>query len=106
MTERDELIEAEPLEPDAPVSLAQLCRVFDVHADYVIELVQVGVVEPFGGRRPSDWQFPAHAIVRMRRALRLRYDLAVEPAGAALALDLIEEVERLRARLRALDGER
>jgi chaperone modulatory protein CbpM len=105
MSERDHPIEAEPLDPGTPVSLAQLCRVFDVHADYVIELVEVGVVEPFGGRRPSDWQFPAHAIVRMRRALRLRHDLSVEPAGAALALDLIEEVDRLRARLRALEGE-
>jgi chaperone modulatory protein CbpM len=104
MTYPDESIDAEPLEPDTPVSLAELCRVFDVHADYVIELVEVGVVEPFGGRRPSDWRFPAHAIVRMRRALRLGHDLSIEPQGAALALDLIEEVERLRARLRAVDA--
>lgn len=104
MSSHDEPLEAEPLEPDAPVSLGQLCRVFDVHADYVIELVEVGVVEPVAGRRPSEWRFPARAIVRMRRALRLRRDLAVEPAGAALALDLIEEVRALRARVRALES--
>ncbi|MDZ7747482.1 MAG: hypothetical protein U5K43_00370 [Halofilum sp. (in: g-proteobacteria)] len=31
------------------------------------------------GRRPSEWRFPARAIARMRRALRLRHDLAVDP---------------------------
>ena len=104
MSDRDDPIEAEPLDPEAPISLGQLCRVFEVHADYVIELVDVGVVEPIAGRRPSEWRFPAHAIVRMRRALRLHHDLAIEPAGAALALDLIEEVRVLRARVRALES--
>lgn len=104
MTRRDQPVPAEPLDPESPVSLGELCRVFDVHADYVIELVEVGVVEPMAGRRPSEWRFPARAIVRMRRALRLRHDLAVDPAGAALALDLIEEVRRLRARVRALES--
>jgi chaperone modulatory protein CbpM len=103
MSRRDELPEPEVLDPHAHVSLGELCRVFDVHADYVIELVEVGVVEPLEGRRPSEWRFPAHSIVRMRRALRLSHDLAVEPAGAALALDLIEEVRALRARVRALE---
>ena len=104
MSRRRNGLQAEPIDPDSPVSLGELCRVFDVHADYVIELVDVGVIEPMAGRRPSDWRFPAHALVRMRRALRLHHDLAVEPAGAALALDLIEEVRRLRVRVRALEG--
>ena len=103
MRAQDMPVEAEPLDPGAPVSLGELCRVFDVHADYIIDLVDVGVVEPIGGRRPSDWWFPAHAIVRIRRAIRLQADLDVEPAGAAVALDLIEEINALRARLRALD---
>lgn len=94
---------AAPVDAEAPLSLGQLCRVLDVHADYVIEMVEVGVIEPTDGRRPSEWRFPAHALWRLRRALRLRYDLAVDPAGAALALDLLEEIQALRARVRALE---
>jgi len=103
MTEHDEPLQAEALDAAAALTLLQLCRVFDVHADYVIELVEVGVVEPAEGHRPAEWRFPAQALVRMRRALRWHRELAVDPAGAALALDLLEEVEMLRARLRALD---
>lgn len=94
---------AAPVDAEAPLSLGQLCRVFDIHADYVIEMVEVGVVEPVGGGRPSEWRFPAHALLRLRRALRLRSDLALDPAGAALALDLLEELRELRARVRALE---
>lgn len=101
--ERRSTLVAAPVEAEAPLSLGQLCRVLDIHADYVIEMVEVGVIEPLEGRRPSEWHFPAHALWRLRRALRLRYDLAVDPAGAALVLDLLEEVQALRARVRALE---
>ncbi|MDZ7749069.1 MAG: chaperone modulator CbpM [Halofilum sp. (in: g-proteobacteria)] len=101
MSNRDEPVIAYPVGSETAITLAELCRVFDIHADDVIELVEYGVVEPFAGQHPSQWCFPAQAMVRMRRALRLRRDLAIEPAGAALALDLIEEVRYLRARVRS-----
>ena len=41
----------------------------------------------------------------MHRVIRLQHDLRVNLAGAALALDLLDEIDQLRARLRALDQE-
>jgi chaperone modulatory protein CbpM len=38
-------------------------------------------------------------------ALRLQRDLDIDLAGAALALELLDEIESLRARLRAMGGE-
>lgn len=99
----DEPITGQPVGSESGITLAELCRVFEIHADDVIELVEYGVVEPYAGKYPSHWRFPGHALVRVRRALRLRRDLAVEPAGAALALDLIEELQVLRSRLAALE---
>ncbi len=103
---RDEpAIEAELLEALEPVGLRELCRVCDIEAEYVIDMVEVGVIEPHAGRRPNEWRFPPHALIRLQRAVRLRRDLSVEPAGAALALDLIDEVAELRRRLRRLEGD-
>ena len=96
---------AEPLDQTGPLSLGEICDACGLQADYVIDLVQVGVVEPVEGRHPREWRFHPHAIVRVQRALRLRRDLAVDPGGAALVLDLIEEVRELRQRLRAVEGE-
>ena len=42
---------------------------------------------------------------RVRRAQRLQRDLGVNTPGIALALELLEEVESLRARLRRFDLE-
>lgn len=87
------------------VTMRELCRVFELRADEVVELVEFGVVEPVRGRSPSDWYFSATAIARVRRALRLRHDLQIDYAGVALVLDLLEEVRDLRSRLHALDRE-
>lgn len=94
---------ARPLDEEGPLSLGEICRVCALDADHVIDMVQVGIVEPIEGRQPPEWRFDPHAIVRARRALRLRRDLAVDLNGAALVLDLLEEVQDLRARLRALE---
>jgi chaperone modulatory protein CbpM len=44
--------------------------------------------------------FSGCALLRARAALRLVRDLEVSVAGAALVLDLLDEIETLRARLR------
>jgi len=39
----------------------------------------------------------------VRTAARLRRDLELDAAGIALALELLDEIDLLRARLRSLD---
>ena len=58
-------------------------------------MVEEGIVEPRGDA-PSDWRFTGRSLFRAQRALNLARDLRVNWSGAALALDLLEEIERLR----------
>jgi len=83
------------------VSLADLCRACSVDAERIIELVEIGLLEPRGGGM-VDWRFSGVAIYRARTALRLRQDLQVNLAGAALAVELLEEIHALRRRLQSL----
>jgi chaperone modulatory protein CbpM len=69
----------------------------------VYELVEEGVLEP-AGRDPQRWRFHGISVRRVRCAQRLEQDLGVNVAGAAVVLDLLEELERLRSRLRRLEG--
>lgn len=92
----------ELLGEDRGVTLAEVCRICGVSADEVIEMVEEGVVEPEQEGR-TRWRFHSVSVWRVRRAVQFRQDLGVNNAGAALALDLLEEVERLRARLRHLE---
>jgi chaperone modulatory protein CbpM len=97
-----ELIYAEVVDDDAEVTLGELCRICHVSAERVLELVDEGIVEP-KGRETAQWRFRAVSIRRARSALRLQRDLGVNTAGAALALDLLEELEAMRARLRRFE---
>jgi chaperone modulatory protein CbpM len=92
------------LEEQTQLTLADLCRACAVHAERIIELVDAGVLEPLG-REPALWRFGGASLYRARRALRLQRDIGIDLAGAALALELLDEIESLRARLRALGVE-
>jgi len=90
------------LEEQPTFSLGELCRVCGVHAEWVAALVEEGVLEP-RGRAMSRWRFPGASVQRVQAVLRLQRDLDINLAGAALALELMEEVRVLRARLLALE---
>jgi chaperone modulatory protein CbpM len=89
------------LEEQTQLTLAELSRACSVHAECIIELVEEGVLAPVG-REPRSWRFTGIHMRHARVALRLQRDLGINLAGAALALQLLDEVETLRARLRAL----
>ena len=93
------LLSGEVLEEDVELTLAELCRACHLSAEQVLELVEQGLIEP-RGREPARWHFHGISVRRVRCAQRLEQDLGVNVAGAALALELLEELEQLRIRLR------
>ena len=92
------------LEEQTGLSLADLCRACAAEADRIIELVNEGVLAPVGDA-PDYWRFTGVHLHRARVALRLESDLGVNLAGAALALELMDELQTLRARLQRLEGQ-
>lgn len=85
------------------ISLGELTRTCRVHAEWVMELVDEGVIEPRSpGEVPSQhWRFSATTIVRVQKARRLQHDLGVNLPGVALALQLLDRIDALESRLRA-----
>jgi len=105
MTEPEsEILSGTILEEDSEVSLAQLCEACAVHAEAVEAMIEEGIVAPLGGGI-SKWRFTRSSVVRVRTVLRVQRDLHVNLAGAALALDLLERIEALNARLKSLESE-
>ncbi|MFP4155457.1 MAG: chaperone modulator CbpM [Halothiobacillaceae bacterium] len=83
------------LEEEVELSLGQLSRRCALSAEEVLLLVEEGIVEPVRGR-PGPWRFDGLSLRRAQRAVTLRRDLGVNWAGAALALDLLDELAQLR----------
>ena len=80
------------------LTLEELCQACGAHADWIISLVEESIIEPHGDKIQS-WRFSGVSLVKARSALRLERDLGVNLAGIALALDLLEELESLRAQI-------
>lgn len=102
--DRRDLLTGEIIDDDMEFSLAELCRACRLPAERVIELVEHGIIEPVGPE-PGLWRFQAISLRRVRSVQRLEQDLGVNIAGAALALDLLAELEVLRTRLARLDDD-
>jgi chaperone modulatory protein CbpM len=98
----DTLLDATIVDERMEVTLAELCRACAADAEQIFEMVEIGLLEPRGGGT-AEWRFSGVALYRARTALRLRRDLQVNLAGAALALDLLEEIRSLRRRLGGLE---
>ena len=84
------------------LSLAELCRCCAIPAEQVLIMVEQGIIEPQETRITSSrWVFASPQILRLKTAMRLQHDLGINIAGAALALDLLDEVKQLRQQLKA-----
>jgi chaperone modulatory protein CbpM len=97
MTTEPETLHGIVLDERVEFSLHQVCRICGTEEDMIIALVQEGVVEPL--RPTDDMAFSAAALLRIRKAIRLQQDLGVNLAGAALALELIDDIARLEQAL-------
>lgn len=90
-----DVLEVVLLDETVQFTLSELCSSCEVTREIVVEIVAEGIVEPFGPS-PEQWRFSGVALTRVQRVLRLQRDFGVNLPGAALALDLLEELERLR----------
>lgn len=95
---KQEILNGILLDEQTELSLNELCRACSSSAEWIIELVEEGVLEPVIYQR-TQWRFSASSLKKARTAMRLQRDLGINLAGIALALDLLDEIETLESRL-------
>ena len=100
MTEyENSLVEGHVIDDNTEITIVQLCRRCSVESELVERLVAEGIIEPT--RQEGEMlYFPQSCTRRTRVVMRLRSDLGVNMAGAALALELLERIEKLQSQLR------
>lgn len=95
-----DLLSGDLIEQDLEFTAEELCRSCRLQLDYVLALVQEGVLDP-SGEDHAQWRFKLSSVRRVRTAIRLQRDLGVNLAGAALALELLERIAELEGRRRS-----
>lgn len=92
------------VEEELQLTLAELCRACRAPEHALRVWVVEGVLSP-AEPAAADWRFTGDALRRARLAARLQRDLDVNAAGIALALDLLDRIAALEARLQRAGAE-
>ena len=88
----------EVIEQRVELTLTELCRYGGADEHVVVELVAHGLIDPVGGGL-TPWRFTGSTLTVIRRASRLMHDLGLNAAGAAVAIELLDRIERLERHL-------
>ncbi|HEX9207346.1 MAG TPA: chaperone modulator CbpM [Steroidobacteraceae bacterium] len=104
MTNGDRILEAHVLDATTWLRVDELCARVHVERHWIVELVDLGALEPVGGNDPGDWTFALSDVPRVHAMTRLVEDLGVNLPGAAIILELAEERRRLLAQLQQWSG--
>ena len=99
---------SEPVEvvnEEMSFTLPEVCAHCGARVEFIVELVEYGVIAPLKGADTESWAFDVWALARLKCALRLHRDLEINLPGLAVSLDLLDEVQRLRQQVELLDGQ-
>jgi len=85
---------------DEPLTFDVVATIVGAKRSLVVQLVRQGLIETVD-TGTDEPRLPRRTVVRIRRMQRLRRDLEVNFAGAAIILDLVGRIEQLNRELQA-----
>ncbi len=91
-------IEGSIVEDEVHMSIVEISQTTRAPEELIMSWVSEGVLSP-AGSSPEDWRFSGDSLRRAKTAAHLSYDLELNTPGVALALDLLDEITRLRNQL-------
>jgi chaperone modulatory protein CbpM len=100
MNNGDRILQAQLLDETTWVRVEELCARVHVERQWIVELVEIGALEPRAGDAPDAWAFAIADVLRVSAMRRLVDELGVNLPGAAIILELVEERRRLLSQLR------
>ncbi len=91
-------IEGSIVEDEMHMSIVEISQATRAPEELIMSWVSEGVLSP-AGSSPEDWRFSGDSLKRAKTAAHLTHDLELNTPGVALALDLLDEITRLRNQL-------
>ena len=94
------VVHCQPVDEDHPLRAEEIARAAGDRIEWVLELVEAGVIAPTAPEAPrAQWAFHGEALRGALDARRLQRDFGVGVDAAALIIELQREVRRLRGLL-------
>src|SRR5690242_8760164 len=96
---------ASDFEMDEPLTFDVVARTVGTQRSLLVRLAQQGLIETVAGdAEANEPRVPRRMVIQLRRMQRLRRDLGVNFAGAAVILDLVGRIEQLNREVAVMKG--
>jgi len=94
------------LDLDEPLSCTVVAESSGTRRSLVVRLARLGLLETLSDQSDKSGEpfLPRRSVIRVRRMRRLHRDLGVNFTGAAVILDLVEQIRMLNLELNDLRG--
>jgi len=79
------------------ITIHELSRLCECHLEVAKRLYSIGLIEPLSTGTPT--LFDRSAVIRARKALRLKRDLGLNFDAVALVMELLDRIDDLERRL-------
>jgi chaperone modulatory protein CbpM len=80
----------------SPLNFTELCHSTNLNETQLHELIEFSVVTPLAGNHMHEWLFEVASVSLIKKATRIHRDLAIDWAGIALILNLLDDIEKLQ----------
>ena len=98
MSKNTMIVVTEVLIDEQPkLNLDELCAACQVTPEFIDDLIDYGILEL------ESTEFNAEHLRRVRTVVRLQHDLEVNLPGAAVILDLMDELDDMRKQLEVVE---
>ena len=87
------------IERASPLNFDELCQAIPTREEVMIEMIEYRLIEPIAGESPETWEFDDVCLKRAKTAASFYHDLEINMPGVALALELLDKIERLEKQL-------
>jgi chaperone modulatory protein CbpM len=77
------------------VSCNELIQSDFIKAEFIIEIVDYGIVKPLSGENSATWIFETSSVQWLRKAIRLHKDLDFDWIAVSFVIELMQEKECL-----------
>lgn len=102
MTKQHIIVSNITVETNPELTLEELCSACRITPEFIRELIEYGALD-CDDVSLEIYRFRPEQLRRVRTIVHLHDDLEVNIPGATLAIELIEEMERMRAKIEMLE---
>jgi len=95
---KDNLLIGVLIEDTTTISFTEVCHKYNIPKELLIEMMEEGLF-PNQPTEPEQIALDQKALRRIESAFRLHRDLGINLPGVALAIELLEELEKMHKEL-------